>query len=205
MKSSFMAMAVGLSTVMFGNCGSSGGGNCGAVAPCGGDIVGDWTIVDTCLAITRASPLADCPSATYDTSGLKATGTVSYRADLTYSTDLTLAGTMALNIPESCLTIQGITLTCAQLDQSVKQALMDDPDPSIQSVSCAGSGSCTCTFVTTPQSSSSTGTYITSGNNVTENGGTPNGYCVQGSELHVSEMSMSMGGSAIRGGFVLRK
>ena len=209
MKNILLSTVAGLSTVLLASCGSSAGsGNCGKVAPCGGNIVGDWTIVDTCLAFTGsdASPLgAACPSATLDAGGFNATGTVSYRSDLTFSTMITLSGTMGLSVPQSCLTMEGITLTCAQLDQALKLQFAQNPDPSIQSVSCTGSAGCRCTFALTPQTSSGVGTYAVSGNNVIENGGDPTGFCVQGSELHVSETNMDMGGLGVSGGFVLEK
>jgi hypothetical protein len=186
-------------------CGSSGS-TCGQVPPCGGDIVGDWTIVDACLSFNGASPLGDfCPSATVDAAGIDPSGMVSYRSDLTYSVTLTLSGTIALSIPTSCLTIDGVTVTCAQLDQAAKQALIDNPDPSIQSISCAGSSACVCTIQMTPQTSTSSGTYTTSGTLLIENGGSESNYCVQESELHVISTSMSMGSLTASGDIVFRK
>jgi len=192
--------------VFLSACGSSGSGTCGQVAPCGGDIVGDWTIVDACLSFNGAAPLGDfCPTATVDAAGIDPSGMVSYRPDLTYSATITLSGTIALTIPTSCLTIQGVTLTCAQLDQAAKQALIDNPDPSIQSISCAGSSACVCTVQMTPQTSMGSGTYTTSGTLLIENGGAGSNYCVQGSELHVISTSMSMGSLTASGDIVLHK
>jgi hypothetical protein len=192
--------------VVLSACGSSGSGNCGQVAPCGGDIVGDWTIVDACLSFDAQSPLGDfCASATVDAGGIDSSGMVSFRSDLTYSATITLSGTIALNIPTSCLTIEGVTLTCAQLDQAAKQALIDDPDPSIQSISCAGSSACVCTVRMTPETSMASGTYTTSGTLLIENGGSESNYCVQGSELHIMSTSMSMGSLTAAGDVVLRK
>ncbi len=204
MTKPFPATWACISIVFLSACGSSGSGTCGKVAPCGGDIVGDWTIVDACLSFNGASPLGDfCPSGTVDAGGINASGMVSYRSDLTYSATITLSGTIALNIPISCLTIQGVTLTCAQLDQAAKQALIDNPDPSIQSIGCEGPGDCVCTAQMTPQTSMSNGSYTTSGTSLIQNGGAASTYCVQGSELHV--MSMSMGSLNVSGDTVLQK
>jgi hypothetical protein len=208
MKNLFVSVVVSVAMAASYGCGSSDGGNCGKVAPCGGDIVGDWTIVDGCLTFTGAgaAPLGDaCPSALLDAAGVTVRGNVSYKTDLSFSGTYTMSGTMALNIPQSCLTIQGITLTCAQIDQSFKDQFAQSPDPSIQSVSCSGSSSCRCTFVMTPQTSSGAGTYTTSGTTVTENGTSTSGYCVQGSELYISDTGMSMGDLAVTGGLVLKK
>ncbi len=178
-------------------CGSAASSSCGKAAPCGGDIVGDWTIAESCLTFAVESPVADCPSATIQTSGFDLTGTVSYRSDLTYSTVLTVGGSFSLTLPSSCLTFEGITLTCAQVDQAVKQAMVQDPDPTIQSVSCAGGGSCVCTFQLTPTPQTSAGTYTTSGTQVVEDGTSVSDYCVQGSKLHVISQ---LGSSAMAGG-----
>jgi hypothetical protein len=203
-------LAAGLSALVLTACGSSAGsGNCGKVAPCGGSIVGNWTIVDSCLNLTGAlpaSPLgADCPSAAFDPPSVDASGNVSYNADMTYSGTLTISGGLTLNIPQSCQTISGITLTCAQFDQAFKMALTQNPDPSIQSVSCSGSSGCKCTFALTPQTETSSGTYTTSGTNVIEDGTSTTGYCVQGSELHLSAPSTSMAGMDVTGAIVLKR
>ena len=177
------------------SCGSGGASSCGT-APCGGDIVGDWTITESCLTFPMESPIADCPSATVNTSGFDVTGNISYRSDLSYSGTLTIGGSFALTLPPSCLTVQGITLTCGQVDQAVKQAMIDMPDPTIQSVSCTGSGSCVCTFQLTPMPGTTAGTYTTSGTQLIEDGTSTSNYCAKGSELHV----MSTGAAAMAGG-----
>src|SRR5688572_8596237 len=96
-------------TVLAG-CGGSDGGSCGMVAACGGDVVGDWTIVDTCLTASGGGALFGdfCPTATVDAAGLRMSGMGSYRADLTYSGMTTLSGSMAFVLPASCLTMNGI-------------------------------------------------------------------------------------------------
>ena len=192
-------------TVLAG-CGGSDGGSCGMVAACGGDVVGEWTIVDTCLSATGGAMFGDfCPTATVDPSGLRMSGTGTYRADMTYSGNVTLSGSMAFVLPAACLTMGGITLTCAQIDQGVKQAQIDDPDPSIQSVSCSGSSSCRCTTEMVPQISTTSGTYTTSGTTLVEDGTSSSEYCVQGNELHILVGSMAMGSFALTGDVVLTR
>ena len=193
-------------TVLAG-CGGSDGGSCGMVAACGGDIVAEWTIVDSCLTASGGGALFGdfCPTATVDAGGLRINGMASYRADMTFSGTATMSGSMAFVFPASCLTMSGITLTCAQLDQAVKQAMMDDPDPSVQSISCAGSGSCTCTAQMAPQTSTGSGTYTTSGSTLVENGTSSSEYCVQGNELHLLSPAMGMGSFELSGDIVLTK
>ena len=201
-------VVVGLAALSLPACGpSSGSGNCGKVAPCGGNIVGNWTVVDTCLTLTGAvpaSPLGDnCPTATFDPPAIDFSGNISYSADMTYSGTLTLSGSMALNIPQSCQTISGVTFTCAQFDQLFKDQLAQNPDPSIQSVSCSGSSGCKCTFVLPSETMTTSGTYTTSGNNLIEDGTSTSAYCVQGSELHISPSTMD--GMDVTGAVVLKK
>jgi hypothetical protein len=203
MKRSILTLLVGSFMVFAGSCGSSGGDSCGNAEPCGGDIVGDWTITSSCLSFTGASPLGDsCPDATIDAGGIKLRGTMSFKADMTYTEMLTISGSMTLTFPPSCLTYNGITLTCAQLDQAVKQAQAQDPDPSIQSISCSGSGSCRCTAVMAPDTNTTPGTYTTSGSTLVQDGTDSSGYCVQGSQLHLSAMDMGQG---VAGSLVLKK
>lgn len=199
-------VVMGITVVALAGCGSSSGGSCGKVAACGGDIVADWTIADICLAASGTALFGDfCPSGTLDAAGLTATGMASYRADMTYSATITMAGSMALVLPESCLTSGGVTLTCAQFDQAFQYQLAMNPDPSIQSASCAGSGSCRCTLQLTPQTGGGSGTYSTSGTTLIENGAPAGDYCVQGNELHLLTASMDMGSFALSGDIVLTR
>jgi hypothetical protein len=201
-----MCVGMGIAMTVLGGCGSSGGGSCGDVAACGGDIVANWTIVDACLSASGSAVFADfCPTATIDGSGIGASGTAAYRADGTFDATITMSGSVAFSLPPSCLTMSGITLTCAQLDQGVKQAQMMDPDPSIQSISCAGTSSCRCTVQMAPQTSVGTGTYSTSGTTLIENGAESGGYCVKGNELHLLTGSMAMGSVELTGDIVLTK
>jgi hypothetical protein len=206
MKTFCVSVSVAVSLLASAGCGSSLGGNCGRVAPCGGDIVGDWTFVDACLSIPGSPLGADCPSAVFEPADLHATGNVSYRADLTFSGTLTLSGSMTFTIPPSCTTIQGVTFTCAQFEQSLRQSMANDPTPTIQSVSCSDSAGCRCVFVMIPQTIPASGTYTTSGTTLQQSTSTTGAqYCVQGSELHISGVDMDMAGMTMSGGYVLKK
>jgi len=199
-------VGMGIAMTVLGGCGSGDGGSCGTVAACGGNIVADWTIVDACLSAGGAAVFGDfCPTATIDGSGIRASGTAAYRADGTFDATITMSGSVAFTLPASCLMMNGITITCAQLDQAVKQQQMTDPDPSIQSISCAGTSSCRCTAQMVPQTSPGAGTYSTSGTTLTENGVESGSYCVKGNELHLISGSMAMGSFELTGDIVLTK
>ena len=97
-----------IAIMVVGACGGDGGGDgggdddgagdCGKVAACGGNVVGDWNVKATCVQGTL--PVELCPSATADLSGLKSTGIVSYKADGTYSSNTTVSGKIGINYPQ---------------------------------------------------------------------------------------------------------
>jgi hypothetical protein len=184
-------------------CGGDDGPTCGTVAPCGGNIVGEWTIQETCVKGQLETDF--CPTATSDLSGLALSGTVSYRADGTYSAAVTSSGSLKLSLPEACLatSVPGVTLDCAEIAREAQ-------DPDFQSVTCAAAGKgCTCTFVMISMPNTETGTYVTAGNLVThthDGSADPVPYCVKGSELHIVEMDMGgMGQMTISSNIVLKK
>jgi hypothetical protein len=175
--------------VSFGSCGGgdSGGGSCGKVEPCGGDIKGQWTVATSCAdsaALTAQIPpalSAMCPAAKVTTADVSTTGSYTFNADLTYSTMLSQTGTGTVNVPQSCLS----GLTCPLLTAAIQVAMIQSPVPGIQSVTCAGTSDCVCTIVPAPVTSNEAGTYTTSGNMLTTSptGGASlsKSYCVQGS------------------------
>jgi hypothetical protein len=175
------------------NNGLGGANKCGQVSPCGGKVVGDWHIAGACVdpdAITNAdveSVRSLCPDITYDTS-YTASGSASF-TETSYTLDIDRTVTATVHVPASCLTPFG--LNCAALDGLLKQqAGGGSGDPTI---SCSGSGSCTC-LISAPEQVTESGTYTTSGTTLTTTptgSGSPSSteYCVDGSTLHVIEMN----------------
>ncbi len=186
-----------------GSCGGGGdgtSGTCGKVAPCGGDILGTWTVKEFCIndSVATFTDSDFCPTGTVDSSGLKVSGTVVYTADRTYKVDTTLSGAMKVILPPACLMDDGVTLTCTQMDQRQKAILAKNPDPDVKSVSCASVGvNCVCTSVMADQISTESGTFTTVGTKVNEKskdtGETDTkDYCVQGNTLHAIHVDMKM-------------
>jgi hypothetical protein len=139
-----------------------------------------------------------CPQASVSSSHLTATGTVNYGADLTYSSNYRINGSITVNLPASCLTTQGITITCDQLNQVF--AMDPTAPPGLHCVA-SGGGGCACTIVEMNTASAETGTYTTTAAGVlteTPAGGTPStsDYCVRGTTLTESPRADStvMGG-----------
>ena len=187
-----VAGAVSLSWLALAGCGGGDGSGaaCG-VTPCGGDIAGAWNAADVCIdkALLTGDFMVDgCRRPASVTSPRTPDGQlhVQHRRDL--QPRLALNGTIGLNYPVSCL--EGAT--CVELDAAVRLAMTLEPNPAIQSVSCAGTTTCVCTFVATPETLAEAGTYTTSGNNLvtTPTSGEPAEtveYCVKGTTATLRE------------------
>jgi hypothetical protein len=190
-------------------CGSSSG-SCGKVQPCGGDVVGDWNISAACVdnAVANMELPFECPGAMVRVTGLNVSGTATFTAGLTYTRTQTMSGSVQMTFAPSCLAMEGITPTCAQIDAILQLQLAQQPG-TFQSASCSGSATCTCSFTTVPETQSDSGTYVTSGNTLTltSSAGAVDAdqYCVQGNELHIPEVDMTMAMGTIQADTVLTR
>lgn len=194
-------VVVVLASVFLSACGSDGGGgaaaSCGKVHPCGGDLVGNWKVAGICanaaaIMAGTADDFPTCPDYRVDATGITASGTLSFKADMTFTSMVTIAGSEKLTLPLSCLN----GLSCAEFNTAILTRMQQNPDPSIQSFTCAGSSPCVCTITPTPEVATESGTYTTVGNvlTTTPTGGVPDSveYCVQGATAHFIELSMTM-------------
>jgi hypothetical protein len=176
------------------SCGGDGG-TCGMVTPCGGNIVGDWRITSSCIKGMDTLGNSSCPTATV-TSSATATGTTSYRADMTYTVSFTLTGSDSVVIPASCLSAG---TTCDQVNQVFFRGLLPD-----LRCSSASSGGCNCSLVVPPTPIAETGTYTTSGGTLTTTptGATPDsgGYCVKGDQLDLTPPAAMAGATGTMSG-----
>jgi hypothetical protein len=169
--------------------GGSGGGICPNVAACGGDTVGTWTVMSSCLSVSGELDMSQlglgCKSAQV-TGSLQVTGDWTGKSNGKYTDNTTTTGTEQLVLPASCLLVSGTTLTCERLD-SVPGLLGYD------SVSCKplASGGCTCSAI--PKQAGwpgllspaawTQGTYTTSGATLTLDDEASYSYCVSGSKM----------------------
>jgi hypothetical protein len=183
-------------------CGGDGGGggSCGKVEACGGDIKGVWTVANSCVdstaLMTQIPPAisAMCPTAQVTTARVNTTGSYTFNADLTYTTMLSQTGTGTVDVPQSCLTLVS---DCSGLTAFIQLALTLSPVPSVQSITCAGSAGCVCTIVPVPVNTNDTGTYSTAGNMLMTRSSAgfaiSRNYCVQGlRELHFMTLDQTM-------------
>ena len=176
--------------VSLAGCGG-GSGSCSNVQPCGGSVVGTWTIVNTCVSQSGFTPPAACPQVSISET-VNEMGTITFNADNTYSEAVSVNATLNEIIPASCLS----GLTCSQLNDTIGAATMTDGGTTT-SATCSGSASaCDCRITISGSNISATGSYVASGNmlTVTPSGGnaSTDGYCVQGTMLHVTSTAMTM-------------
>src|SRR5436305_5888695 len=98
-----------------GGNGGAGGAPCPDVTPCGGNMVGSWTVASSCLSVTGALDLtlvgAGCPTAPV-TGSLTVTGTFTANGDGTYSDNTTTTGEEHFTLGPSCLVISSTPVTC---------------------------------------------------------------------------------------------
>jgi hypothetical protein len=179
-----------LCAVLVAACGSDnktndfgGAHKCGEVAPCGGDVVGSWTVADSCIGVPQEDTdqldalKQQCPQLTYRTSS-DAAGIALFTAD-TYAFGFAATATIKLRFPASCIGGLG----CAAAGQLLGSYLA----AAGSSLTCTGSGNCDCTVTATVPYADS-GTYTKSGTTLTLTGAggtSPLPYCVEGSTLHV--------------------
>lgn len=183
-----------------GQMGGAGGGSsgCATVSPCGGDIVGTWKVTQSCLTATEDLS-STCAGASANLT-YAFSGTLTYNADLTYSSAITGTTTVHEYFPSGC---KPFGFTCVQLGQIAMDAGIPD------NCSTDATGACNCDAVTplTP-ANAPPGTYSISGSTLTTTtqGGTMSTgpYCVQGGVLYEIPGSQD-GGLAAMGGIVLTK
>ncbi|MEI9952246.1 MAG: hypothetical protein WDO74_25475 [Pseudomonadota bacterium] len=147
--------------------GSGGAGNgagapnrlsaCPTVTPCGGNLVGDWTIQQECIALPTDS-VEWCAGATFALSPVTATGSVSFKADHSMTSSGTVSWSESVRLPPSCYTED----LCSELGPRMSK------EPSVTNAQCGYDAvtGCSCSL-TYSMTSMGSGTYQVQGNNVT--------------------------------------
>jgi hypothetical protein len=171
-------------------CGGDDGGSC-LLAPCGGDVTGNWQASSACIDNTMlnmeflAGVAGSCPDASLGNVSTTPRGSLSFTSDMMFTGTLVVDSTLDVVFPAPC--INGVS--CAALTMAVQAAIVGSNG--VTSVTCAGSGACTCTFAFTLDTINDTGTWATSGTALTVTGASgaaeDNAYCVKGSSLHLLE------------------
>jgi hypothetical protein len=183
-----------------GQAGGAGtGGACVPVAACGGDVVGTWRVVSSCLTATKDLSSV-CAGASADVA-YAITGSVTYDADGTYTPSLAATTTVHEHYPAGCAPFG---LTCDQLGRVAM-----DAGPPVMSAGCTtdATGACTCASVVAATVDNTPGTYTASGTTLASVQGSTTStsmYCVQAGLLHETP-APGDGGLTAMGEIVLAK
>jgi len=184
-----------------GDGGTSVGSACSpvnaGVGPCGGDVVGAWTVTQSCLKLTGYADMTGfgigCASAPV-TWSLQVSGTWTAYSGGMYSDNTTTSGDEEIELPASCLTLSGATTTCQRMGEILRAF-----GYAVVNCTFAASGGCTCSAAILQTGGagllsadpSSGGRYATSGNVVTTEDGTQYPYCVSGNTMTWTPQSTS--------------
>ncbi len=191
-----------------GNGGSGGGpsASCDDVTPCGGDVVGTWTVIDSCLAVGGSVELKDfglgCNSAP-TTGSLEVTGTWSASAEgLTISDNTTTSGDATFDVPQACADTGTTPIACPRLAEPI------GPHLSYASLACVDSTSAWCECSGTVEQTGgmglistspiTSGTFATADGVLTVSDGTNHteyAYCSSGDTLTLSLKSVGKTGT----------
>jgi hypothetical protein len=113
---------------------------------------------------------------------------MTFAAALTYTATTATSGAGTVSLPTSCLTQQGTSVSCAELN------LLFATDPAFSSAECTGTTTCTCSVTFSNQTSTETGTYTTTPAGLLSqvaadtSGSDDSNYCVKGSTLTLTSL-----------------
>ena len=111
-----------------GSGGSAGStGECPGMTPCGGDVVGTWTVTSSCLNVTGELDMSlavgpACPSGPI-TGSLQVTGTWTANPNGTYMDNTTTSGDEQLTLASACLVISSTQTDCGGAASLLKSVL----------------------------------------------------------------------------------
>jgi len=196
-----------------GAAGSGGGdASCSNVTPCGGDLVGTWTVTSSCLDVSGEVDLSNfglgCASAPV-TGSLRVSGSWTANADGTYSDNTTTMGVETLELPPSCLGTGGTIVLCPRIAAPLTSL-------GYAAVTCADSATnagCACPATIyqpgglglAPMYPSASGQYTTAGSTLTITAGEQEySYCVRGDTLTMTPQSAPTTGT-LTGTVVLQR
>jgi len=199
--------------------GSSSAGTaaaCTNVTPCGGNVVGTWTVASSCLKVGGVVDMKDfglgCTEAPV-TGTLNVTGTWTANADGTVADNTTTTGTQQIELPHACLSISGTVTTCDRVGGPFQGMGYDTVD----CVDNAATGGCSCTatvnqagsIAQVSQNYTTTGKYTIAGNvlTVADSGGNeaPYQFCSATTLTLTPQTSTAIATGTVTGSIVLHK
>jgi hypothetical protein len=185
--------------------------SCSDVTACGGDVVGDWTAVSSCLTLSGQLDVsgmgANCAYAPVEGT-LLVTGTWTANADGSCLEDLSCSGEEQLTFAPECFRMSEAIIDCYRLEQPV-MGIGYFEGLEYSSVGCEGESAyepeCTCAGVVDRDGDSASGTYTASDGVVTTSGGLAFSYCVTGDTMIMTPRKWSSDTSVTITGTVVLK
>jgi hypothetical protein len=185
---------------------------CSSMEPCGGDVVGSWTVTSSCLTVTGALDLslvgAGCPSGPV-TGSLQVNGTWTANANGTYTDSTVTSGDEQITLTAACLVISSTQTNCAGAASLLPSGLglfqLTCPSAAGGGCNCSGTVKQTGTIGFASPAPTTTGNYTTSGSVITitgDSGDTQYAYCVSGNKMTMTPKSTS---PTMTGTIVLQK
>jgi hypothetical protein len=162
---------------------------CGEVLPCGGDVVGSWTMVDLCYdnAALTAEIAQVCPGATVNIQQASVAGGMTFNSDLSYTSTAVITQKAMLSVPVGCPAFN--TSSCAEFDATLRA------DPNVVG-GCAGSSTCNCSVEISAPFLGTAGSYQLVGTQLAANDVSGDSeaseYCVQDGLIHFMSVAVTL-------------
>jgi hypothetical protein len=214
-----VSLLAALSLFALAACSGNSSPACTNGTACGGDVVGTWNVVSSCVNETTTN-VATCGTTTGAVDA-QLNGTIVFNEDSSYLATLSYSGTAQTTAPIACLTPTAAT-TCDDVQQYQQSNESTSLGSHLDSVSCtaASGGACTCTVTVTgvpdannqksTGNSGTIGTYTLSQKTISLSSSpitSTMGYCVSGNQLTMIPQGTNDGtfSATYSGSLVLQK
>lgn len=189
----------GAATANLTGTATSSPGMCVAVPPCGGDVVGTWTVKSSCLKASGSSDISylglTCvPNVATITGSASVSGSLTLGADGKYTDNTVTTGSDSWQLDRSCTILSGTVVKCEAIGAVFSSSLSIYGYESFICQDVASSGGCTCQGkINQPggmgllcNDAMPKGKYRTASNKLTLGDWLTYSYCVNGDEMTLS-------------------
>jgi hypothetical protein len=206
------------SATLTGTAQPSSPGVCVAMTPCGGDVVGTWTVKSSCL---KASGPADIsylgltcvPNVATITGSASVSGTLTLGADGKYTDNTVTTGSDSWQLDRSCTILSGTKVRCESIGTIFSGSLSTFGYESFICQDAASDGGCTCQGKINQSGGMGLlyndvmpkGKYRTAANTLTLYDSLNYSYCVNGSEMTLSPVPGPDFSTPYKGTIVLQR
>ena len=181
--------------------GAGGAGTCSNVSPCGGSVVGSWTVSSSCLKLSGdldVSLLSLGCSSVPVTGSVSTTGSFVANADGTYTDNTRTTGSATFPLAPACLSVSSVPVACEKTSDLFTVLGWST------STCTATNGQCSCSVTVdraggigfVADSPPSHGNYTTSGTTL-NNDDLSYAYCSAGDKLTLTPHLASLSGNVV--------